>query len=87
MRTIVMIAILALTTGPSWASDSDWAPRTQDELYRVREQHQYDQKVEEKRRHRAEEKRLKAEADTRRRQAYQDCLQARQTTPGLVCNN
>jgi hypothetical protein len=85
MKTVMVIILLACAAGSSWAADSDWAPRTQDELYRFRDQHVHEQKLEEKRRRKAEEKRLKAEAEAQREKAYQDCLQARQTDPGLAC--
>jgi hypothetical protein len=81
----MVIILLACAAGPSWAADSDWTPRTQDELYRFRDQHVHEQKLEEKRRRRAEEKRLKAEAEAQRQQAYEKCLQSRQTDPGIAC--
>ena len=87
MRSFMVVAILALSAGSSWASDSDWAPRTQDQLYRVREQTEHDQKMEAKKHRRAEEKRVKAEAEAKRRQAYQDCVAARQAKPELTCSD
>lgn len=85
MKTLMVIILLAFAAGPSWAADSDWTPRTQDELYRFRDQHVHEQKLEEKRRRRAEEKRLETEDEARRQAAYEDCLHARQADPALVC--